>query len=158
MPNPVLLVTVLLFAALGAPAISWADSGPAGDAHAATVAALAAGDVDAIEASLADDGTIVFSLGDRRAHMGLHEWLGHFRGMIESGTRLSMVDREVSGGGNDETAWIFAIQDLTWTPEGAAEPASTAVWYTTEVWEHDGDRWKVVHVHHGLAPGGDTDE
>ena len=158
MSNAKTLLVVLIYAAITLPGTAQADTGSAVEAHDAFLAALAAGDADAIEQTVTDDGEIAFSLGEHRVHLGLREWLGHFRQMIASGTRLSIVDREVSGGGGEDTAWFFAVQDLAWTPAGASEPASSAVWYTTEVWEHDGERWKVAHVHHGLAPDGDNDE
>lgn len=158
MSNAKTLLIVLIYAAITLAGTAQADTGSAAEAHDAFLAALASGDTDAIEQALTDEGEIVFSLGEQRVHLGLREWLGHFRQMIASGTRLSIQDREVSGGGGEGTAWFFAVQDLAWTPAGASESASSAVWYTTEVWEHDGERWKVAHVHHGLAPEGDSDE
>lgn len=122
------------------------------EAHSRWNAALSAGDAEAIEGFLADDGWIVFGLEKQRTQLPLPEWFPHFRSALDTGTAFSVQDTDVRSGGGEKAGWVFAVQELSWTPEGMSEPAVVRSWYTTEAWELRDGKWKVVHIHHSLAP------
>ena len=122
------------------------------DAHARWNAALSTGDQEGIESLMAEDGWIVFSLEGNGSQLTLEEWFPHFRRALETGTKFQVTDLEARSGGADDAGWVFAVQELSWTPEGMPEPAVIRVWYTTEVWEKRDGEWMVVHIHHGSGP------
>ena len=122
------------------------------EAHSRWNASLSAGDTEAIEAFLAEDGWIVFGLDKQRMQLTLSRWFPNFRSALETGTAFSVHDAEMRSGGGEQAGWVFALQELSWTPEGMSEPAVVRTWYTTEAWELRDGEWKIVHIHHSLAP------
>ena len=118
----------------------------------AFVKALSASDLDAVESMLDPEGTIVFSMENGQSDMTLARWFGSFQDMVERNTRVLVEDLQSRSGGAGTTGWSWSTQKLTWFKAGSEEPAATATWYTTEVWQKMEGAWRVVHVHHSIAP------